>query len=248
VLESERTVAELYDLRTRHLAADLPLILEIASRATSVLELGCGTGRVLRALEQAGISSLAGVDSSDGAVELARRLVPRADVVRQRMQDLDLQRQFDLILIPFNTMELLPSMDDLLEALRRVGEHCRLGGELFIDTRPWTFEGESSAQPAPLRKLRQLSDPARGEVDVFFSSRRDTADRRSRCTMLYRWATPQGDVIVNDEYVVRPLTVDEVRLALASRGFSITWLRGDYRRADYDPRLHVQMNVLASRA
>lgn len=249
MLDHDLEAAELYDLRTRDLAADLPAILELASTyGGRTLELGCGTGRVLRALASAGHHALTGVDSSPGAIAVARRSLPAATLTVGEMQAFRAAEQFDVVLVAFNTIELLPSLAEVLSTLRLARQHCRSGGAVFIDTRPATFDSPAPEPESPLRRLRQLSDPTRGQVDVFFRAKRDAATRQSHCSMLYRWTTPTGDRTLTADYTVRPLTVDELMLSLQLTGFSIMSARGDYRNAPFEPRIHQQLTIVATPA
>lgn len=62
--ETYKSFARYYDLYVGDFDADLPLYKSLCSREHRVLEIGCGTGRVLRALLQAGVC-VTGVDISD---------------------------------------------------------------------------------------------------------------------------------------------------------------------------------------
>jgi ubiquinone/menaquinone biosynthesis C-methylase UbiE len=75
--------AHLYDLEHRDLDQDLDLYRNFAARCDgTVLELGCGTGRVALALAQAGYD-VVGVDESTSMLELAQAHVIEAGLARQ---------------------------------------------------------------------------------------------------------------------------------------------------------------------
>ena len=73
--------AGFYDLEYADFDADLDFYRTFALRANgSILELGCGTGRVLLALEDIGLP-LTGVDSSASMLDIARREVRETTVL-----------------------------------------------------------------------------------------------------------------------------------------------------------------------
>lgn len=238
--------ADLYDLRTESIRQDLPLILDLArSYGPEILELGCGTGRVLRALEAAGFAPV-GVDSSEEAVAVARRRSPALHIEVQAMQRLNLARMFGLVLIPFNTFEMLLTVEDRLAALSHAHSHCRPGALLYIDTRPMTFEAGEFAPEEPLRLIRTLQGPKGERIQVLFGARRDTRRRLSTSRMVYRWQGADGaECEVVDEYRVSPVTADELLLSVRLSGFTVVGWYGSYEREPFDPLRHTQLVALA---
>ncbi|MEM9753348.1 MAG: class I SAM-dependent methyltransferase [Planctomycetota bacterium] len=131
--------AKYYDLW-----ADFPDIdfyrRQITYAETEVLELGCGTGRVLLPLAER-CAFIHGVDHSDAMLEicrdkLRRRWVPidRAQIQRGDITNLDLGRTFDLITAPFRVMQNLETdaqINGLLETIRR---HLAPDGRAILNT------------------------------------------------------------------------------------------------------------------
>jgi SAM-dependent methyltransferase len=85
-------------------ATDLSPWLELArSVTTPVLYLGIGAGRLAVPLERSGIR-MVGVDAHPGMLEhLARRLA-RTELISCRLEEFDLQRRFDLVIVPSNIL------------------------------------------------------------------------------------------------------------------------------------------------
>jgi predicted TPR repeat methyltransferase len=71
-------------------------------RAKSVLELGCGTGSVLKHL--ASNYEVSGVDLSNRMLTVAAKKVPRAKLFRQDMTRFRLNRRFDVICCVFDSI------------------------------------------------------------------------------------------------------------------------------------------------
>ncbi len=133
------TYAELYDLEFGDRDDDLLMIEQFATRCGSpILELGCGTGRVLLPLARKGFQ-VTGVDNSPAMLERARRTVAAHDVaalvslVRQDMRELDLNERFSLVFAAANTFMDLQSTVDQLAVLDRVRQHLIPGGLILLD-------------------------------------------------------------------------------------------------------------------
>lgn len=129
-------LARLYDLFS--FDGDLPLYLELAQRQGGrVLEVACGSGRVLVPLARAGYD-VVGVDASPHMLALAQGKLDaeglEADLVRADMRDFDLgQTDFDLAIVAVKSFAYLTEVDEQLASLERIRTHLRPGGLLAID-------------------------------------------------------------------------------------------------------------------
>jgi ubiquinone/menaquinone biosynthesis C-methylase UbiE len=106
-----------------------------------VLEAGCGTGRITRALAREGFN-ISGFDSSEEMLEICRRKAAAEELeiplYHQRMESLELESTFQTIIIPAFSFQLIPERHDAREALRRFFDHLEPGGQLAIATFvPW---------------------------------------------------------------------------------------------------------------
>jgi SAM-dependent methyltransferase len=122
--------AELYD---RAFSWDIGeeidwLLGRLGPDCRSVLEPGCGSGRVLEALARRGVEAV-GIDRSPAMVELAR--ARGAEVFLADMTDFDLGRTFDGALCPINTLAHL-SPAELGRHLERMGRHLRPGARYLV--------------------------------------------------------------------------------------------------------------------
>ncbi len=92
-----------------------------------VLEIGCGSGSLLAALEP---SVGVGVDVSGGMIELARAQHPQLRFEECAGEDLDLGEQFDFIVLS----DLLPFVHDLVALFKRVGAHSHPRTRIVINS------------------------------------------------------------------------------------------------------------------
>jgi 2-polyprenyl-3-methyl-5-hydroxy-6-metoxy-1,4-benzoquinol methylase len=90
--------AELYEALP--LAKDPEPWLSLARQAQPpVLYLGIGTGRLAVPMVEAGVE-LVGVDSHPGMVAVLKRRLPTVRVIQARVEDVDLEQRFELVIAP----------------------------------------------------------------------------------------------------------------------------------------------------
>src|ERR1700694_5253303 len=107
-------------------ATDLWALLPRArAPAPPVLYLGIGTGRLAVPLHAAGID-LVGVDSHPGMLARLRPRLPGTELVQSRIEDLDLGRQFDLVVVPSNIL-------CFVDRVRAAGNHVAADGSLAFE-------------------------------------------------------------------------------------------------------------------
>lgn len=135
-------IADLYDhVKAYRERPDVDFFVDEALKAGSpVLEIGCGTGRVLIPTARAGVE-ITGLDLSDHMLDRCRtNLSSESDEVRSRvtlikgdMRSFDLGRQFRLITIPFRPFQHLTTVEDQLSCLATARAHLSDGGRLILD-------------------------------------------------------------------------------------------------------------------
>ena len=105
-----------------------------------VLEIGCGTGRVLIPIARAGID-IVGLDLSSHMLDICRQRLQsepeavqaRAQLVQADMRDFELSRTFSLVTTPFRPFQHLTTVDDQLSCLACIHRHLAPGGKLILD-------------------------------------------------------------------------------------------------------------------
>jgi len=112
---------------------------QIPSAESTVLELGCGTGRVLIPLISH-CSYIHGIDSSDamlqicrGKLQAARTPKARAIVQPGDITQLSLGRTFDLIIAPFHVFQVMITDEEVAGFFQTVRRHLSKTGTCFLN-------------------------------------------------------------------------------------------------------------------
>lgn len=99
-----------------------------AMGAGSVLDAGCGTGRVGIELARRGLE-VVGVDADPDMLDRARRREPRLDWVLADLATLDLGRTFDVVVLAGNVLPFV-APQDRPAVVRRCARHLGADGRL----------------------------------------------------------------------------------------------------------------------
>jgi 2-polyprenyl-3-methyl-5-hydroxy-6-metoxy-1,4-benzoquinol methylase len=106
----------------------------------NVLEVGCGTGRILLPIARAG-SAITGIDGSKRMLERCHAKLSaepaavqsRVQLAQHDMRDFNLGAKFALIIAPFRVVQHLTTIDDQLRFLATVAGHLAPRGRLIFD-------------------------------------------------------------------------------------------------------------------
>ncbi|UUZ94707.1 class I SAM-dependent methyltransferase [Paenibacillus sp. P25] len=133
--------AQFYEAVTVRTDYDIPIYLEQAKQTGGpVLDLACGSGRVLMHLANAGYP-VTGVDLSADMLQLCRRklqqLPPRikenVSLVQSDMTEFELGGTFGLIVLSATSITLLDDLGKVERLFRTVHRHLSLGGRFVFD-------------------------------------------------------------------------------------------------------------------
>jgi len=245
--EYDRTDAELYDSYATWLDGDVAFYVAEAREAGGpVLEIGCGTGRILIPTAEAGVD-ITGLDRAPSMLAVARRkldaLEPatreRITLVEGDMRSFSLERRYDLITIPFRAFLCLPSTDDQKVALCRLREHLTDDGRLILnvfDPRLDIIQAQCDARGSTVQQAGEFTHPETGRKVMFWDTRRyDPETQILECYFIFEELDDTGRV-VGKTYV--PLTLRwvyryEMQHLLELCGFAVEALYGDFDRGPF---------------
>ncbi|HHX64178.1 MAG TPA: class I SAM-dependent methyltransferase [Chloroflexi bacterium] len=245
----DRIGAGYYDLHASHMKADIPFYVQEARQAGGpVLELGCGTGRILIPTAEAGVN-ITGIDLSDEMLDIARRRVAelepdvqsRITLIQGDMRQFDIDRRFPLITIPFRAFMHLLTVDDQKQALHTIHRHLEPDGRLILnifDPHLDLIVGHRGPLGSALKLRNEFTHPESGRRILIWDSRQYDLDRQILNELeLYEELDEQGRVISRNyvSLTMRYLFRYEMQYLLELCGFTIEALYGDF---DRDPFRH----------
>jgi len=196
-----------YHAEATELAA---LIRERCPRATSLLDVACGTGRHLQELRSS-FADIAGIDVEPGMLEVARGRLPDVRLELADMRAFELGRTFDAVTCLFSSVGYLSDLDDLTDAIARMREHVAPGGVLVVDgwIRPDAWW--------PGVNVHAYANDAAG-VAVSRVSRTWREGSRTTLDMRYLIATADGFESLEEVHVLTLFADEEYRAAFAAAG------------------------------
>jgi len=134
-MTSYERFGEFYDavMGDRRAAAEqvMDLIRAAKPDAKNVLELGCGTGSILKHLQDA--YEVSGLDLSGKMLSVARNKVPRSKLFRQDMVEFRIDGRFDVIFCVFDSINHVRRFSDWKKVFAAVRRHLLPGGCFIFD-------------------------------------------------------------------------------------------------------------------
>ncbi len=258
--EHYATTAEFYDYvvpyQTRE---DVAFFVEAAQTSGGpVLELGCGTGRVLIPTARAGIA-IYGIDLSPHMLDVCeRRLEQESAEVQSRVQldqadmrDFDLGQTFKLITIPFRPFQHLIEVEDQVACLRCIHRHLAGDGRFILDV----------FNPSLPYMAREVTGDEQGDEPEFTMPdgrrvlrrnrvvKRDVFKQYQDIELIYYIWHPNGrtERLVH-AFPMRYLFRYEVEHLLARCGFEVEALNADYDKSPYGSKYPGELIFVAKKA
>jgi SAM-dependent methyltransferase len=240
-MDSYDSIARFYDLENAGFTEDLPFWADLArEHGGPVLELGCGSGRVLLYLAREGFRA-SGVDSSPKMLDLARRrlalqpaIAGNVELREESFTRLRLEETFPLVILPFNTFSHMTADEDVRAALDTIAAHLSPGGTAVLSLpNPIPLYGDPDEALVLERTFR---DEERGvTIQQFSSLRVDRAAQLGRITWVYDEIGPDGDV----NRTTAPMTLryffpNELTVLFERSGLLLKSLWGDYDRSPFE--------------
>jgi SAM-dependent methyltransferase len=229
-----RTTARFYDAayeRSPQVGGDADFYRALAREgAGPVLELGCGTGRVLLRIAEDGFPCT-GLDASCHMLDAlrAKSRFPNLRLAHAPMQRFDLgQDRFTLIFAAFRVFQHLYTVEDQLACLACVRRHLAPGGRLAFDVFAPRVARMAEARPEEVDLRFELNGES---VTRYATVTPDPIEQILRIHFRYERARG-GEVVGNDEasFKMRWFWRFELEHLLARAGFGEVTLYGDFDR------------------
>jgi len=245
--EYGHTGASFYDFHSLGLEGDVQFYLEEARKGDApILEIGCGTGRILLPIAQAG-SAVVGLDRSPDMLTILRRklakLAPevqaRVELVEGDMRAFSLDRDFSLITIPYRAFLHLLTPKAQRQALECIREHLADDGRLIFNIFDPSLDMIVSSLGLGGTSLKRDSEfihPETGnQVIVWYSGQYDPEIQLLNAYFIFEEIDSNGRVL---QKIYNPLTLRyvhryEMRYLLELSGYKVEALYGDFQRGPF---------------
>jgi SAM-dependent methyltransferase len=227
-------IAAFYDLEHESFREDTDLYLNLVQEGP-VLEVGAGTGRIVRQLAGSGLE-VWGVDSSAGMLARARtklHALGNVHLVEGEITQISLGRQFAAAILGLNTLWHATTLEAQLDVLRAVHAHLRPAGVLILDmSNPLTM-ADRDAQG----ELRQVfrAPYLGGSVSRLTAAWDEPGEQILRLAVAYDTTSADGRVSrCETTLTLRYLYRFEAELLLRLGGFDVRNVYGSYDLAPFD--------------
>lgn len=234
---------------------DLPFYLEAAKRfGGPILEVACGTGRILLPTARQG-HEIHGIDRSSPMLNVLKtHLKGEAQEVQKRitlhegdMRTFKLDKKFKLITIPFRPMQHMYQLEDQLAALKNISAHLDKGGVLVFDVffpkldmvgtgigqEIWELEWTSRENPKQTVK-RVFRKETFNKVHQFFTAK-------------FIFRTFEGDTLVKTEeedFKMGFYTYPQLRALFQLAGLTVREEYGSFEKTPMDDSAKEMIFVL----
>ncbi|MCC6616333.1 MAG: class I SAM-dependent methyltransferase [Anaerolineae bacterium] len=235
-------IARYYDSEHDDKTEDFDFYRELAEETGGpLLIVGAGTGRILLNLAQAGYE-VDGIEQENAMLERAMRhrdaaakdIQQRVRFLRGDALTIALERQYQMVAIPYNTLMHFHSLDAHLGLLQRCRKWLAPGGVLAIDL-PNAGDAFAAQDTGAVVLERSFLDQETGHLVMQQSvSELDRTQQLMHVTWIY-------DEVAADHTVKRTVApvinrfffYSEMRLLLERAGFEAIEVYGDLDYSDY---------------
>ena len=195
-----------YDICKGQFTDDLPLYLSICKRGDTIIEIGCGTGRILKAFLEKGYN-ITGVDISNKILNVAKRKlynytkINKLKLINHNFVISPITQTYTRILISFYTINYLLSTSELQSFLNNIYLSMRKNSAIIIDLfypelyikpeveNQWMFRSVYSDERNLILKYRKKMIGSIEERIQFFIE-----DTTKREIITYRRYIPKQDI------------------------------------------------------
>jgi SAM-dependent methyltransferase len=251
----DKLSSEFYDYHAKR--GDIEFFKDCALESGGpVLELGCGTGRVLIPTARAGVN-ITGLDLSAEMLALCRVKLEkepedvraRTTIVQADMSNFTLRQRFSLVTITFGPFNNLLTVRDQLNCLACIRRHLKTGGRLVFDVflaKPEELAIQKETAVVSGRPPFLMPDGRSVAWSLYQSV--DYQQQLVHEKLIYDIVYPDG----RKERLVYPETIRfffrfEVEHLLARAGFEVEAVYADFNKTPFGSKLPEELIFVAKK-
>jgi ubiquinone/menaquinone biosynthesis C-methylase UbiE len=211
-------------------------------KSSPILELGCGTGRILIPIAQTGIECY-GLDFNRemlGVCETKARALDLKNVHLQvaSMENFRYDKQFSLIYIPFRSFQHLLSTEDEIRCLQLAHEHLRQDGLLILDVFAPKIDriaGYGKQKEEWEKEFSRKNERTESTITRYYQARADLVQQVVDVTMKWEERDSRGGLVAKKEgnFKLRYIFRYELEHLLVRCGFEPK-IYGNFDERPYD--------------
>ncbi|SEM94767.1 class I SAM-dependent methyltransferase [Lihuaxuella thermophila] len=217
----------------------------VSSDVYSILEVPCGSGRNVSWLAETGCF-VTQVDLEKSMVDKVKEKIKQANrqdrmlAIVSDMRDMNLEREFDLVLVPQEAFQLLANEHDAIKALLSFRKHLSMDGTIMIDLATFSHKSKSHIGPS-------YYDPSFPNGELIREWTRQLPNGKSLTRSRIQHDLPSSLIVEffyeiegnnqKETYVtnmlLRKYDFDHFRSLCKETALEVTEVYGDYNRASY---------------
>jgi cyclopropane fatty-acyl-phospholipid synthase-like methyltransferase len=171
-----------------------------------VLELGCGTGRILIPIAQSGIECY-GLDMSREMLGICETKVRTLQLKNVRLQfssmdDFSYDQQFSMIYIPFRSFQHLLTTDQQIRCLELVRQHLRDDGIFIVDVFAPNIERLAKyikKKEGWEKEFSRKNEQTESTITRYYQARADLAAQIIEVVMKWEERNAEGSLVARKE-------------------------------------------------
>jgi SAM-dependent methyltransferase len=230
---------------------DIPFFLDYARKCGSpILELACGTGRLLIPIAQTGYN-ITGIDLSLNMLSICRERVNnlglsgRVSLVEANMTNYELpEKRFSLAYVPLRSFTHLYTQEEQLSCLHTTYAHIRPGGLFIVVVFALNFSVLAKDSEETFRVLKEFDLPGgRHVVQSQRFARHDRANQILYFEFKFQEKDSAGKIVrektvpMNMRYTLRY----ELQLLMERAGFDVIDVFQDYEKRPFSGKYEIIM-------
>nr|MBN2276542.1 class I SAM-dependent methyltransferase [candidate division Zixibacteria bacterium] len=241
--EDQPILAELYDYVPGYRSRpDIDFFVRCCMESGGdIIELGSGTGRILIPVAEAGCQ-ITGVDLSEFMLSRCREKLEKCpDEIKNRIRliqgniiSIDLDRKFDLAIMPFRVFQHLVTVEEQLACLKNINRHLNGDDRLVFDV--FQTDLKRINNPAFMNEMEDFSDIDLPDGRRLRRNHRVAAfhpeEQVNEVELIYYLTDSKGETSrIVQAFPFRYFFRYEMEHLLARAGFKILEVFGDFDRS-----------------
>ncbi|MFH0929159.1 MAG: class I SAM-dependent methyltransferase [Candidatus Aenigmatarchaeota archaeon] len=230
------SIAKYYDMFHKGNEGDLKFYQKEASKSSTVLDVGCGTGRLAIPIAKKGIK-VVGIDMSKKMIDIARNkakadgLGNKVKFLQRDMKKFNLRKKFDLIIIANRSFLNAVTDKDQKNTLLCCKRHLKKGGRLIFNI----FVPDCkiiSQQNSKEELLKTFFDKKNKEtIKLYYKSRIDRLNQISYSEYIIKKIKNNRKIYEKrNRITLRYCFFTEIKYLLELCGFKVKNVYGDFNR------------------